>query len=87
MRHLLNPGSHQILSKYNKLDLAEKVPLLNTQRKFLHENTCKMSATSDSKAQDVLLFLFSDHILVTRPTKSAKKKNKIIKQVSWIYTL
>lgn len=46
-----NDQINQILNKYNNFDLADKVPLLNTQRKFLHENLCKMSPTIDAKAQ------------------------------------
>ncbi|KAL5252067.1 hypothetical protein ACHWQZ_G015019 [Mnemiopsis leidyi] len=75
-----NDQINQILNKYNKFDLADKVPLLNTQRKFLHETSCKLDSKLDSKTQDVTLFLFSDHILVTRPNKGSKKKNRIIKQ-------
>ena len=77
----LTDNFSQILHKYNKFDLADKVPLLNTQRKFLHETSCKLDSKLDSKTQDVTLFLFSDHILITRPNKGSKKKNRIIKQV------
>lgn len=78
--HNTNEQINQMLNKYNKFDLADKVPLLNTQRKFLHETSCKLDSKLDSKTQDVTLFLFSDHILVTRPNKGSKKKNRIIKQ-------
>lgn len=77
-----NEQISHILTKFNKFDLADKVPLLNSQRKFLHETSCKMDTKLESKStQDVTVFLFSDHILITRPSKGSKKKNRIIKQV------
>ena len=74
-------SSPQVLAQYNRFDLAKKVPLLNTQRKFIHETSCKLSSINDSKAHDVTMFLFSDHLLITRGVKSSKKKFRIIKQV------
>ena len=57
--------------------------MLNTQRKFLYETACKLGSKMGSKTQDVTLFLFSDHILITRLNKGSKKKNRIIKQVGY----
>lgn len=78
--HTPNEQLNQILNKYCKFDLTERVPLLNTQRKFIHESHCKMSTVIDGKSSEAVIFIFSDLILVTRPNKNKKNKNKIIKQ-------